>query len=67
MKRYTAPIIDIKKYGGKQVALFRGRVIASGKDSKEVLERALRRLPKKNRNEVWLFTVPTSLTVIYLI
>lgn len=34
------PTIDVKKYGGKQIAIVDGSIIASGETTKETLERA---------------------------
>jgi hypothetical protein len=33
----NTPIIDIKKYGGQQVAIVDGRIVAAGTDTEEVL------------------------------
>lgn len=65
MKQLKMSIIDVKKYGGRQVALVRGKVIASGTSTKAVLESARRRIPKKQHSQIWLFTVPKGLTFVY--
>jgi hypothetical protein len=39
MKEAKIPIIDIKKYGGKQVAIAKGKIIASGNTTEEVLKK----------------------------
>jgi len=59
------PTIDIKKYGGKQVALHEGRIVASGTDTEEVLEAALRNVPGATWRDITLITVPKSLDVVY--
>jgi len=42
------PIIDIKKYGGKQIAIANGKIVATGKNSVEAFKKAQQRLPEKN-------------------
>lgn len=61
------PIIDVKKYGGKQVAIADGKVIASGKTLKEVIERARKIFPSRPLHEIRIFSVPRSLSVIYYV
>ncbi|OGF62025.1 hypothetical protein A2926_01535 [Candidatus Giovannonibacteria bacterium RIFCSPLOWO2_01_FULL_44_40] len=61
------PVIDIKKYGGKQVAIVHGKVIAVGKTSQEVINRAKKRMPSKPLNEISIFSVPKTLAVIYYV
>lgn len=61
----SIPTIDVKKYGGKQVALVKGRIVASGKTTVRVIEQAKRRIPKKYHGEIWIFAVPRGLPVIY--
>lgn len=66
MRRTTKlPTIDIKKYGGKQVAIVDGKIIASGRTLSEVIERARRVVPLKPLHEIKIFSVPKSLAVIY--
>lgn len=65
MKRIKMPIIDVKKYGGKQVAVANGRIIASGHTLKEVVELAKKRAPHKPLHEISIFSVPPTLSVIY--
>ncbi|MEK7560605.1 MAG: DUF5678 domain-containing protein [Patescibacteria group bacterium] len=59
------PTIDIKKYGGKQIAIINGKIIASGKTLTAVLRRAKKSAPATPLHEIHIFSVPTSLTVIY--
>lgn len=59
------PIIDIEKYGGKQVAIADGKVVADGKTLAEVIKRAKKLMPQKPLNEIRIFSVPKTLTVIY--
>ncbi len=67
MKQTSLPIIDIKKYGGKQVAIVAGKIIASGDTSGEVLRAAKRKLPHATWRDILLVSVPKGLTVVYRI
>ncbi len=68
MKRDTSlPIIDIKKYGGRQVAIADGKVVAVGGTLAEVIRIARKRFPRKPLNEIRIFSVPKTLTVIYYV
>lgn len=66
-KKLKIPIIDIKKYGGRQVAIAKGKIVASGIDTTKVLKSAKKRLPKSNWKDVLLVSVPQGLTVVYKI
>ncbi len=65
MKQYKIPVIDVKKYGGKQIAIVGGRVIASGRTLEEVIRRARMIAPAKPLSEIRIFSVPKTLSVIY--
>lgn len=65
MKKFIAPIIDVKKYGGKQVAIVNGKIVASGDTAKEVLEKAQRKFPKATWRDVLIVAVPEGITVVY--
>jgi hypothetical protein len=65
MKRQSIPTIDIKKYGGKQVAVSGGKIIATGRTLDEVVRKARKQAPTKPLHEVRIFAVPKSLSVIY--
>lgn len=66
MKRSTKiPVIDIKKYGGRQVAIVDGQIVAVGRTLKNVLERAQKVMPLKPLHEIKVFSVPQTLSVIY--
>ncbi|MBI2454285.1 MAG: hypothetical protein HYV54_01805 [Parcubacteria group bacterium] len=67
MNKTKLPIIDIKKYGGKQVAVVKGKIVADGVTTTEVIEKARRKIPKARWAEILLVSVPKSLTVVYLI
>ncbi len=61
------PTIDIKKYGGKQVAVVNGRIVASGETTREVLELAKKNTIQSKWKEILLITVPRGLTIVYRI
>ena len=59
------PPIDVKKYGGKQVALLDGKIVATGATLSEVLARAQKAKPSQSLSEFKVFAVPRTLAVIY--
>ena len=59
------PVIDIKKYGGKQVAIVDGEIVAAGDTLEEVIREARKRVPSRPLNEIRIFSVPKTLSVIY--
>jgi hypothetical protein len=59
------PIIDIKTYGGQQVAIVDGRIVAAGTDTEEVLQAAQKQVPGATWQDILLVSVPKSLNVIY--
>lgn len=61
------PIIDIKKYGGKQVAVMDGKIVAWGTNTRDVLKKAKRKFSQSRWREITLVGVPKSLTVVYRI
>ena len=65
MKTTNIPTISIKKYGGKQVAIVKGKIVASGANTKEVLAQAKRNVPYATWQEILLVSVPKGLQVIY--
>lgn len=67
MKRIKTPVIDIKKYGGKQVAIVDGKIVASGRTLESVIKLAKRRAPSKPLSEIKIFSVPKTLSVIYYV
>ena len=64
-KKSQVPIIDIKKYGGKQVAIVDGKIIASGNNLEETISRAKKKIPSKPLHQIHIFSVPETLAVIY--
>jgi hypothetical protein len=65
--KITLPIVDVKKYGGKQVAIVEGKVVASGDTLEEVLRRANKKMPSRPLHEIKVFAVPKTMSVIYYV
>lgn len=65
MGKFIGPIIDIKRYGGKQVAIVGNRIVASGRSTSSVLQKAKKRISKKDHDRIALLIVPRSLPVVY--
>ena len=61
----NTPIIDINTYGGQQVAIVDGRIVAAGTDTEEVLQAAQKEVPGVTWQDILLVSVPKSLNVIY--
>ena len=61
------PTIDIKKYGGKEVAILNGKVIFAGKSLPDVIKILKKKMPAQPLREVTFLRVPESLTVIYYV
>jgi len=59
------PTIDVKKYGGKQVAIVEGEIVASGTDTAEILKEVQRKIPQATWRDILLVSVPEGLTVVY--
>ncbi len=62
---HKIPTIDIKKYGGKEVAILNGKIIASGKSLSIVIKQLKQKRPTQPIREILFLNVPKSLTVIY--
>lgn len=58
------PIIDIKKYGGKRVAVVHGKIVAAGTDTQEIIAEATHKVPGITWRDVVLISVPESLNVV---
>jgi uracil phosphoribosyltransferase len=59
------PPIDVKQYGGKQVAIVDGKIVATGETSVEVLKQARQEHPDTPLSEIHLVAVPNSIYVMY--
>jgi hypothetical protein len=60
---YQAPTIspeEYEKYRGRHVALYEGKIIADGSNSVEALERALKKHPELNTEQVALFYIQVA-------
>ena len=64
-QKITPTAIDVKKYGGKQVAIVGGQVVASGRTSLEVLEKARSQMPARPLKDIKIFAVPRTIDAIY--
>ncbi|TSC80061.1 MAG: hypothetical protein G01um101429_265 [Parcubacteria group bacterium Gr01-1014_29] len=64
-KSVKVPVIDVKKYGGLQVAIVNGKIIAEGRTWEEVLQNTQEKFPDTPLSEIRVFSVPKSLHVIY--
>ncbi len=67
MKKNSIPTIDVKKYGGKQVGIMNGKIVAAGKDAPDVLGKIRKKYPAVSWREVLLVSVPKGITVVYRI
>lgn len=65
MKKLILPTISIKKYGGKQVAIVKGKIVASGHDAATILKDVKKQLPHTTWQDILLVSVPKGLTVVY--
>ena len=59
------PSIDVKKYGGKQVAIVDGKIVATGRTLAEVLRKAQEEYPDRSLSDIGVLAVPKSIYVIY--
>ncbi len=66
MKKSILPTIDITKYGGQQVAVVDGKIVAVGIDTQAVIEEAKRKIPGITWQDIILISVPPTLNVVYL-
>lgn len=66
MEKSPTPVIDVKKYGGKQVAIADGKIVATGRTLDEVIRRVKKLSPSRPLQEVKMFSVPKTLSVIYI-
>ena len=66
MKKSPLPIIDITKYGGKQVAIVHGKIVATGTDTQALIAEVLRQMPGITWQDILLVSMPPSLNVVYL-
>ena len=67
MKKMSTPVIDVKKYGGKQVAIVKGKIVAADTTTEKVLKSVRRKLPHATWRDILLVTVPKGTTVAYCV
>lgn len=56
--------INFKKYKGKHLVILNDKIISFGASSKEAMEKAIKKYPKK-RKDFYLFSVPKTEVFIY--
>ena len=59
------PPIDVKQYGGKQVAIVDGKIVAEGRTLEEVLRKAQEEYPERPLSDIGVLAVPKTMYVIY--
>ncbi len=55
-----APLItaaEYKKYNGKNVAIYRGKIVAAGRTSSEAFKKASEKLPEAKTEEIEIFYI----------
>jgi len=67
MKKMNTPVIDVKKYGGKQVAIVKGKIVAADTTTEKVLKSVRRKLPRAVWRDILLVAVPEGTTVVYCV
>ena len=67
MKKMSTPVIDVKKYGGKQIAIVKGKIVAADATTEKVLKSVRRKLPHATWRDILLVTVPKGTTVAYCV
>jgi hypothetical protein len=51
---------EYKKYRGKDVALYKGKIIAEGATSEEALRKALKKYPKLKPEDIEVFYIESA-------
>ncbi len=59
--------VNFSKYKGKEVAIIKGKIVASGNSSKIAFETAKKRFPKVASKDIVLFYVPKERFAIYIL
>jgi hypothetical protein len=62
-KVFEAPHItaeEYKKYRGKDVAIYKGKIVADGKTSIEVFKKAKEKFPEAKSEEIEIFHIENS-------
>jgi len=67
IQKKDTPLIKFSTFKGKEVALVDGKIVAEGKSSKEVFEKAKKLFPKKPSREIILLSVPKEEIFVYFL
>jgi len=67
IQKSKIPVVNFSKFRGKELAIVDGKVVAEGKSSKEVLEKAKRLFPEKSTKDIVLLFVPKEKIFIYFL
>ncbi len=59
--------VNFSKYKGKEVAIIKGKVVASGNSSKVVFEMARKIFPKVANKDIVLLSVPKERITVYIV
>ena len=51
---------EYKKYNGKNVAIYKGKIVADGRTSSEVFKKAKKKFPEAKSEEIVIFYVQIS-------
>lgn len=65
IQKNRIPVVDFSKFRGKELAIVDGKVVASGKSSKEVFKKAKKLLPQKSTKDIVLLSVPKEKIFVY--
>ena len=57
---------EYKKFRGKEVALYKNKIVAAGTTSSEALERALKKYPEAKMEEIEIFYIQTTDSLLIL-
>lgn len=66
-KQNKIPVIDFSKFRGKDLAIVDGKIVAEGKSSKEVFEKAKKLFPKKSTRDILLLFIPKEEIFVYFL
>ncbi|MDP2950980.1 MAG: DUF5678 domain-containing protein [bacterium] len=59
--------VNFSKYKGKEVAIVKGKIVASGNSSKNAFEAAKKLFPKVASKDIVLLSVPKERFAIYIL
>jgi len=67
VQKSKIPLIDFQRFKGKEVAIVEGKIVAEGKSSKAVFEKAKKLFPEKSSRDIILLSVPKEKIFIYVL